>query len=112
MEIKAESNYIRISPRKLQLVVEAIKGRPLDEVLDVLASIRKRAARPLLKTLKSAVANATNNFKLKEENLAIKSVQVLKGRMLKRWRAVSRGRTHPYKKRTSHIKVILEETKK
>ena len=109
MEIKAESKYIRISPRKLQLVAKSIKGLSLQEALETLVFLEKRAARSLLKTLKSAIANAINNFKLKEEDLKIKSIEILKAPMLKRWRPVSRGRAHPYVKRTSHIKVILEE---
>lgn len=109
MEIKAKSKYIRISPRKLNLVAKSIKGLSLQKALETLAFLEKKAARSLLKTLKSAIANAINNFKLKEEGLKIKSIEILKAPMLKRWRPVSRGRAHPYAKRTSHIKVILEE---
>lgn len=112
MEIKAQSKYLRISPRKLLLVSKAIKGLSLKEALENLAFFPKRGAFPLLKTLKSAIANAKNNFKLKEEQLKIKSIEILKGPSLKRWRAVSKGRAHPYKRRMSHIKVILEEIKK
>ena len=112
MEIKAESKYIRISPRKLQLVAKEVKDLSLKEALENLALLRKKAAKPLLKTLKSAIANAAHNFKLKEEDLKIKSIEVLKGPIFKRWRPVSRGRVHPYQKRTSHIKVILEEKSK
>jgi len=112
MEIKAESKYIKVSPRKLQLVAKEIKKSPLSEALEVLPFFKKKAARPLLKTLNSAVANAVNNLKLKKENLKIKSIEILKAPMLKRWRPVSRGRSHSYVKRMSNIKVILEETKK
>lgn len=109
MEIKAESKYVRISPRKAQLVARAIKGLSLKEALESLSFIRKKAAKPIFKTLKSAIANATHNLKLKEENLRIRSIEILKGPVFKRWRPVSRGRAHPYLKRTSHIKVVLEE---
>ena len=112
MEVKAKSKYIRMSPRKIRLVADSVKGLSLQKTLEYLVLLRKRAARPLLKTINSAVANAKANFKLKEENLKIKSIETLKGPMLKRWRPVSRGRSHPYEKRMSHIKVILEEIKK
>ena len=112
MEIKAESKYARISPRKARLVAEKIKNLPLEDALENLAFLRKRTAKPILKTLKSAIANATYNFKLKNEDLKIKSIEILKGPVLKRWRPVARGRAHPYKRRTSHIKVILEEKPK
>lgn len=107
MEIKAESKYARISPRKARLVAEKIKNLPLKDALENLAFLRKRTAKPILKTLKSAIANATYNFKFKDEDLKIKSIEILKGPVLKRWRPVARGRTHPYKRRTSHIKVVL-----
>lgn len=109
MEIQAESKYVRTSPRKLQLVAESLKGLSLKQALENLSFLRKRAAKPLLKTLKSAIANAVANFKLKEENLKIKSVQILKAPMLKRFRPVSRGVAHPYKRRMSHIKIVLTE---
>ncbi|MBL7158970.1 50S ribosomal protein L22 [Candidatus Microgenomates bacterium] len=111
MDIKAKSQHVRMSPRKVRLVVDGAKGLSLQKTLEYLILLRKRAAKPLLKTINSAIANATANFKLKEENLKIKSIEILKGPVLKRWRPVSRGRAHPYKKRTSHIKVILEESK-
>lgn len=107
MEVKAQTKHIRMSPRKLNLVAKSIKDLPLEKALEKLSFLRKRAAEPLLKTLNSAIANATNNFGLKKDNLRIKSIQILKGPTLKRWRAVSRGRAHPYEKKTSHIKVIL-----
>jgi len=112
MEIKAESKYIKISPRKVRLVVDAVKGLSLTSALENLTFLRKRAAKPLFKTLKSAIANAVNNFKLKEEDLKIRSIEILKGPVLKRWRPVSRGRAHSYEKKMSHIRVILEEKTK
>ena len=111
MEIKAESKYIKISPRKVRLVANTVRGLSLTSALENLTFLRKRAAKPLFKTLKSAIANAVNNFKLKEEDLKIKSIEILKGPVLKRWRPVSRGRAHSYEKKMSHIRVILEEIK-
>lgn len=112
MKIKAESKYVRVSPRKLKLVADSIKGLPLEQALETLVFLKKKAARPLVKTLNSAIASAIHNFKLKKEDLKIKSIEILKGPVMKRWRPVSRGRAHPLLKRTSHAKVTLEEKPK
>ena len=111
MEIIAEANYIRMSPRKVIPVTEAIKSLSPLVALEKLALMPKRAAKPVAKVIKSAIANATNNSKLSADILRIKSIVVGSGPALKRWRPVSRGRAHPYKKRMSHIKVVLEENK-
>ncbi len=108
MEVKAEVKYIRTSPRKIRLVVGAIKELTPQKALEYLKFANKRAAKPLSKIIQSAIANAKNNFGLKPENLSFKEIQVGEGPTLKRWRAVSRGRAHPIMKRTSHIKIILE----
>lgn len=108
MEIIAESKYVRISPRKASLVVKTLRGLSPQEALDKLPFINKSAASPLAKLIKSAIANAQNNAKLKVEGLRIKRLEVLTGSSFKRWRPISRGRAHPYQKRTSHLKVILE----
>lgn len=108
MEVKAEAKYIRISPRKVRLVVDAIKGLTPQKAVSYLKFVNKRAAAPLSKLIKSAIANAQNNFSLKPEDLKFKEIQVGEGPTLKRWQAVSRGRAHPIMKRTSHIKVVLE----
>lgn len=108
MEVKAEVKYIRISPRKVRLVVEAIKGLSPLKALEYLGFVNKRTAKPLSKLIQSAIANAKNNFDLKPENLKFKKIQVGEGPTLKRWQAVSRGRAHQIMKRTSHIKIILE----
>jgi len=108
MEVKAEAKYIRMSPRKVRLVVRAIKELTAQQAVETLKFVNKRAAKPLSKLIQSAIANAKNNFGLKPETLRFKKIQVGEGPTLKRWRAVSRGRAHPIMKRTSHIKVILE----
>ncbi|MBI2431084.1 MAG: 50S ribosomal protein L22 [Candidatus Levybacteria bacterium] len=109
MEIKAESHNVRISPRKVRLIADAIREHSVQEALRILSVLYKRAGGALQKTLKSAIANAVNNKKLKEENLRIKSIEIGGGMALKRYHPSTRGRMHPYKKRASHIKVILEE---
>lgn len=109
MLVKAEQKYIRMSPRKIKLVVDAIRGLSPHEALDQLRFMRKRAAEPVRKTIQQALANAVNNRSIARENLRFLSIEVKKGPTFKRWRAVSRGRAHPIMKRTSHIKVSLEE---
>ena len=108
MEIIAESKYIRISPRKVALVVKALAGLSPKDALEKLSFIGKSAASPLAKILKSALANAQNNKKLKPTDLKIKKLEVLPGPSFKRWRPISRGQAHSYKRRTSHIKITLE----
>lgn len=111
MEIVAQAKYIKISPRKVRLVADAVKRLSPLVALENLALMPKRASRPIAQVLKSALANATNNGKLPPEALLIKSMIVDGGPALKRWRPVSRGRSHPYKKRMSHIRIVLEEKK-
>jgi len=109
MQVVAKSKYIRMSPRKLRLVADSIRQLPPKEALVVLEAMNKRAAKPLVDTLKQALGNAVNNLNLKKENLVIKEIQIGEGPVFKRWRAVARGRAHQILKRTSHITVILEE---
>lgn len=108
MEIIAKSKYIRTSPRKLRLVARGLKKISLTQALIILEQLGKRASLPLRETIRSAVANAKNNFGLGEEVLRIKKLKIEEGPTYKRFRAVSRGRAHSIKKRTSHIIVILE----
>jgi large subunit ribosomal protein L22 len=112
MEISAKSAHIRISPRKLRLVTSALKNLSLQEAIDILENLKKRAAKPILLTCRQALGNAVNNFGLKKESLKLKEIQVGKGPVFKRWRAVSRGRARSIIKRTSHLKIILEGEKK
>lgn len=109
MEVVAESKYIRISPRKVRLVANVIRHLPVEEVLGILSATNKKAAKPLLDTLKQGIGNAVNNFKLNKENLVIKEIQIGEGPVFKRWQAVSRGQAHRILKRTSHIRLVLEE---
>ncbi len=111
MKIQAISRNVRISPRKVRLVAEVVKPLPVNKALVVLKVMRKRASLAIAKTLESALANAVNNAKLDRGNLSIFDVEVNEGQALKRYHASTRGRIHPYKKRSSHIKVVLEEKK-
>ena len=108
MQIIARSSGIRISPRKVRLVADGIRNLSLDKALNVLDMTQKRGASVLNAILKSAIADAVNNAKKSKETLVIKGIEVWDGPGLKRFHASTRGRTHPYKKRSSHIKIILE----
>lgn len=109
MEVRAIAKSIRISPRKVRLVADTVRNLPVEDALHVLEAAEKRAALPIAKTIKSAVANATNNAKLEKANLTIGSIQIADGQPLKRFHPSTRGRIHPYKKRSSHIIVVLKE---
>jgi len=111
MEIKSVQKFVKTSPRKLRLVAALAKKMKPTEAIETLPFSRKRAADPLVKVIKTAVANAKERG-LKEENLIIKQIQINEGPRLKRGRPASRGVWHPYKRRMSHIRVVLEERKK
>ncbi|MEK9178373.1 MAG: 50S ribosomal protein L22 [Patescibacteria group bacterium] len=108
MEVRAVLNNTRISPRKVRIVADLIREKSLEDALDVLTVMKKRGGAVLEKTLKSAIANATNNSNLVEESLKIKSITVTDGPFLKRFRPSTRGRVHPYKRRSSNIRIVLE----
>lgn len=109
MEFKAHAKSIRVGPRKVRLVADVIRTVSAHEAMKRLKVADKRAAYVLEKVLKSAMANAVNNGKAKEEALMVKSVEVSEGPALKRFHASTRGRIHPYKRKSSHITIILEE---
>jgi len=93
------------------LLVKMVKDQPLDQLLAYLPVVPKKSAGILLKTLKTALADAKHNFDLELDKLRLKEIRVDEGLTMKRWRPVSRGRAHGYKKRTSHLTVILEGEK-
>jgi large subunit ribosomal protein L22 len=109
MEIQAFAKSVRISPRKAKLVADSLKNLSAVQALEALFFLRKRGGTFLEKTLKSAIANASKNANLKKEDLLVKNIQILQGSSFKRMRPGSRGRAKPYKKRTSHIRITLEE---
>lgn len=108
MEYSATAKYIHVSTRKVRLIADSV--RKLSPALAVaqLAHIPKAAARPLLAVFASAIANAKQK-NAKEEMLKIKRIEVMGGAVMKRWHAVSRGQAHPYKKRMTHIRVVLTD---
>jgi len=112
MNIKAETKFVRISPRKARLVADLIRHLKIDEALVVLKHLRQGAAKPVLRVLNQAVANAVNNRHLTKDSLTIQLIEVNSGPVYKRFQPVAKGRAHPIKKRTSHIKVILKDQPK
>ena len=107
MDIRATSQYVRISPRKLRLVADSVRPLTVAHALSQLRVMDKRAAYHLLKTMNSCVANAITNAKAKQEDLVIKQIMIDEGPSFKRFQPVARGMAHSYKKRTSHITVVL-----
>ena len=112
MEIKAKVKFIRMSPRKVRLVVDVVRGLSIQKALIQLQFINKAAALPVDKLIRSAIANAEHNFKLKADDLFIKSISVDGGPTIHRWRPRAFGRSAPIRKRTSHINLILDEIEK
>src|SRR3989339_2188194 len=109
MQVKAKAKYIRISPRKVRLVVDLVRGKDIAQAIGQLSYSKKGAALPVKKLIESALANATNNFELKENNLYIKEITANDGPTLKRWMPRAHGRATPLRKRSTHIAVTLEE---
>jgi len=109
MEIAARLNYLRISPRKVRLVANLIRGMDVEEARTQLKFLTKRAARPLLKLLESAIANALHNFNISEDKLYIYKITVDEGPSLKRYIPRAMGRADLILKRTSHITIVLRE---
>lgn len=109
MQVRAIAKSVKMSPRKIRLVADAIRELSIEEAFLVLSATPNRAAGPVAKTLESAIANAVTNNSLDKQNLIIDKVMVNEGQAMKRFHPSSRGRVHPYKKRSSHITVVLRE---
>ncbi len=109
MNIEANLNNLRISPRKVIVVAKMLQGLSVREAGVQLERQLRRAALPLGKLLTSAVANAEHNFRAVPENLVVSRVVVGEGRKLKRWMPRAQGRATPIWKRMSRIRIVLEE---
>ena len=108
--MKASATHIRISPRKVRMVVDTVRGKSVSQALSILGFTRKKAALPVQKLLKSAVANAVENGGINDvETLVIDRIMVDEGPTLKRYMPRARGRATPIRKRTSHIRIMLRE---
>lgn len=111
MEVKAYLRFLRMSPRKVRLVVDTIRGLSVTAAETKLHFVPKLASEPVLKLLLSAVANANHNFHLQKEDLYVKSIVADGGPTLKRFRARAFGRAAPIRKRTTHITIVLADKK-
>ena len=109
MQVTATARYIRLSPRKVRLVTDMIVGRPVEEAAAILRFMPNAAARDVAKVLKSATANAENNFNLSADELYVASAVADDGPTLKRYRPRAQGRTFQILKRTSHITVAVAD---
>ena len=108
---KAIKKNVRSSPRKLSLVCNFIKGKKADIALRDLEFTRKRVAKDVSKTVKSAISNAENNYQYDIDNLIVKEAYVGKALVMKRYRPRAKGRASPIKKPFSRITIVLEEKK-
>ena len=109
--VKAINKNVRSSPRKLSLVCNFIKGKKADIALRDLEFTRKRVAKDVSKTVKSAISNAENNYQYDIDNLIVKEAYVGKSLVMKRYRPRAKGRASPIKKPFSRITIVLEEKK-
>jgi large subunit ribosomal protein L22 len=108
-DVRATVRYVLASPQKVRLVVDQVRGRPAKEALDILRFSRKSAAEPVSKVIRSAMANAEQNFGLNADDLVVARIWADEG-PTRRWRRFgARGRFKPILRRASHITVILQE---
>jgi large subunit ribosomal protein L22 len=108
MEARARLRFVRIAPRKAQLVADLIRGKRSEEALNLLTFTKKAAAKIIIKLLKSAVANATQK-KMDVDRLYVKQITVDQGPTMKRFQPRALGRATMIRKRTSHIYILLDE---
>ena len=109
MEAKAYLRHLRMSSRKVQIVLDMIRNQPADKAIAILKHTPKAACEPLEKLLKSAVANATNNFNMDKDSLYVSACFATPGPTLKRIRPRAQGRAFKILKRTSHVTMVVSE---
>ena len=109
MEARAHAKFIRISPRKVQIVCDLIRGKDTNTAAAILMQTPKAASEVLLKVLKSAVSNAENNHEMDPDNLYVSATYANPGPILKRFMPRAQGRAFRINKRTSHITVVVKE---
>ena len=108
MPVQAIAKSVSISPRKVSVVASLVRGRTVADALVILSHTPRNSATSVIKVINSAKANADHNHGYKPDTLRITEITVTPGPRSKRFRPVSRGMAHPYQKRTSHIKVIVD----
>lgn len=109
MEVQALTRYARMSPEKIREVTRSIQGLPVTKATDLLTYIPKKSARLVAKTLKSAVANAENNHNLSSATLVVRSATADIATPVRRFKAGPRGSGMAYKKRMTHIRIVLAD---
>ncbi len=109
MEVQAKGKNVRISPRKVRLILQPLRGRRIDEAVSILRNVNMPVARKVEKLVRSAAANAENNFSLDADDLRIKAAYADEGTRLHRFRAGPRGRAKPWTRRYSHITIVVED---
>jgi len=107
METRAVAKYVRVSPRKARLVVDAIRGKNVNDALQIVRLSSKKAARTIRKTLESAIANAENNFDVDVDSLYVVRATVDMGRSLRRLRPRAYGRADIIRRPTSHVTIVV-----
>lgn len=109
MEARAQLNYVRISPRKVQIVCDLIRGKSVAQSTAILMNTPKAASELMVKLLKSAAANAENNHQMDPEKLYVSETFANPGPIIKRMRPRAQGRGFRINKRTSHITIVVKE---
>ncbi|ANE46788.1 50S ribosomal protein L22 [Paenibacillus swuensis] len=109
MQAKANANYVRIAPRKVQLVIDLIRGKAVGEAIAILRHTPKSASPVVEKILNSAIANAEHNYNLDTSKLVVSQAYVNHGPIMKRFRPRAMGRASAIHKRTSHITLVVSE---
>lgn len=109
MEARAKLSYARISSRKVKIVIDMIRNKPVNEAMGILKNTPKAASELLIKLLNSAIANAENNHNMDKNNLYVAEVYANQGPTLKRVRPRAQGRAFRIRKRTSHITIVVKE---
>ncbi len=110
MEVRATAKGIRLSPEKARRIIDTVRGEKVDEALAILSFMPSANARTISKVVKSAAANAENNFQMAPSDLRIVRASVDEGLRMKRISYKGRGRVNPILKRMCHITIVVEET--
>jgi len=106
-QVKAKVKWVKSSTRKIQRVLDLVRGKSAAEAMTILKFMPQKGARIVEKVLKSAVANARNNNKMEEAGLVVSEAYANKGVIMKRWQPRARGRAFPIKKRSSHVTICV-----
>lgn len=109
MKVRAQAKYIRQSPYKVRRVLDLVRGLPVEDAEQILRHVNRRAAEPVVKVLRSAVANAEHNHALDADELMVAEAYADEGPTLKRYRPRARGRATRIRKRTCHITIVVAD---